>query len=76
LYNRIIAHRRKYNALHFADYELNRADKIAFCPPESLREAFEKDYAEMRESMVFKEALPFDKLMERIAELQERFHKM
>jgi hypothetical protein len=26
--------------------------------------------------MVFKEALPFDKLMERIAELQERFHKM
>ena len=76
LYNRIIEHRRRYNTLHYVDYELNRADKIAFYPPQELIPAFEKDYAEMRDSMVFMDALPFEQLMLRIAQLQERFRKM
>ena len=73
LYNRIIDHRRKYNTLHFVDYELNHSDKISFYPPQQLLEAFESDYAQMRENMVFKDALTFNDLMARIAELQERF---
>lgn len=76
LYNRIIEHRRQYNTLRYVDYELNRADKISFYPPQELLTAFEKDYAEMRDSMVFKDTLPFDLLMQRIAELQSRFRKM
>lgn len=76
LYNRIIDHRRKYNTLHFVDYELNRSDRITFYPREELIAAFEKDYSEMKENMVFKDALPFEELLRRIAELQERFHRM
>ena len=76
LYNRIIDHRHKYNTLHYVDYERNRSQSIAFYPPTELLPAFEKDYAEMKNSMVFKEALAFDDLMKRIAELQERFHTM
>ncbi|MCR4664565.1 MAG: nucleotidyl transferase AbiEii/AbiGii toxin family protein [Paludibacteraceae bacterium] len=76
LYNRIIDHRRKYNTLHYVDYERNRSQNIAFYPPTELLPAFEKDYAEMKDSMVFKDAPAFDDLMKRIAELQERFHNM
>ena len=76
LYNRIIEHRRQFNTLHFVDYELNRAEKIAFLPPVELLQAFEKDYDEMKSDMVFKDALPFNELMQRIAQLQERFRKI
>lgn len=76
LYNRIIDHRRKYNTLHYMDYELDRRENISILPPTELLHAFEKDYAEMKENMVFKDTLPFDELLRRIAELQECFHKI
>lgn len=76
LYNLIIDHRRKINTLHYVDYERNRSQNISFYPPTELLPAFEKDYAEMKDSMVFKDAHSFDDLMKRIAELQERFHNM
>lgn len=76
LYNHIIDHRRQFNTLHYVDYERNRSRNIAFFPPAELLSDFENDYSDMKDSMVFKDALPFEDLMHRIAELQERFHNM
>ena len=76
LYNRIIEHRRQFYNLHYVDYELNRSDKITFCPPQELIETFRTDYANMVSAFIFKEALSFDALIQRIAQLQERFRKM
>jgi hypothetical protein len=58
------------------DYEKNRSENIQFCPPAELLDAFRADYVNMISAFIFKEAPKFDKLMERIAELQERFRKM
>ncbi len=76
LYNHIIDHRRQFYNLHYVDYEKNRSKAIRFYPPEELSEAFRADYANMTQTFIFKEAPTFDQLMQRIAELQERFHTM
>lgn len=76
LYNRIIEHRRKYNALRYVNYDLNRSDKIWIIPPADLLSAFDRDYEEMQESMVFKDAIPFEDLILRMHELQERIRKI
>lgn len=76
LYNRIIEHRQQFYNLHYVDYEKNRSKNICFYPPQELMEAFRADYANMTKTFIFKEALAFDDLMLRIAELQDRFHNM
>lgn len=76
LYNQIIDHRRQFYNLHYVDYEKNRSKAICFYPPYELQDAFRADYANMTQTFIFKEAPTFDQLMQRIAELQERFRAM
>ena len=76
LYNNIIEHRQKFYNLHYVNYEKNRSANICFYPPQELIEVFRADYANMTTAFIFKDALAFDNLMKRIAELQERFHNM
>lgn len=45
---------------------------IDFTIPESIMEAWQDDYADMRRFFIYGEALEFDELMERIEELQKR----
>ena len=45
---------------------------IDFTIPESVMEAWQDDYADMRRFFIYGEALEFDELMERIEELQKR----
>ena len=40
--------------------------------PESVMEAWQDDYAEMRRFFIYGESLEFEELMERIEELQKR----
>ena len=76
LYNHIIEHRQQFYNLHYVDYEKNRSENIQFCPPAELLDAFRADYSNMVSAFIFKEAPDFDKLMARIAELQERFRNI
>ena len=44
---------------------------IDFTIPESIMEAWQDDYADMRRFFIYGESLEFDALMERIEELQK-----
>ena len=45
---------------------------IDFTIPESVMEAWQDDYADMRRFFIYGESLEFDELMQRIEELQKR----
>lgn len=76
LYDKIVEHRRKFYHVGYADYDKDYPDRIEFLPPERCRTEWAADYALMVERFVYGEHLSFEKLLERIAELQERFRKL
>lgn len=49
---------------------------IDFTIPESVMEAWQDDYADMRRFFIYGESLEFDELMQRIEELQKRVWMM
>ena len=49
---------------------------IDFTIPESIMEAWQDDYADMRRFFIYGESLEFDELMQRIEELQKRVRMM
>jgi len=75
LYNAIIEHRRTLTAMQEVDYDTHIPEKINFIPPASIMDLWRKDYEKMQ-SMIYGDSLPFDKLMDRIRELNERFREI
>jgi len=73
LYNNIIDHRMTFTRMDGVDYGTHQPDKIDFIPPQNIIKEFEKDYKGMRESMIYGDSLTFDKLIERMEELRNRF---
>jgi predicted nucleotidyltransferase component of viral defense system len=73
LYNAIVAHRSTLTKMKEVDYTTHTPDKISFVPPKAVIDLWEKDYETMQGSMIYGKSLPFDKLIERIKELNERF---
>ena len=45
-------------------------------PPEQWRNEWKEDYERMCQTMINGEKLPFEKLIERMTELQKRFRKI
>ena len=76
LYQGIIAHREKFNALRGLDYSGHQPAKIRFLPPEALLKDWEADYRAMRESMFYGESLPFSELIDRLRALQKRINEL
>lgn len=76
LYNAIVEHRRTLTAMKEVDYSTHAPETINFVPPASVIDAWKKDYEIMQEYMIYGESLPFDKLIGRIKELNERFRKI
>jgi len=74
LYLLIVTHREKFFRLSGVDYLSHFPDEINFIPPTNLIPDLEKDYNTMRESMIYGDSLPFSELMDRIKELNRRFH--
>ena len=72
LYGRIVAHRKKFNAIRGIDYANHARTKISITPPESVVGQWEKDYQTMRESMIYGDAVNFETLLIRLRELQNR----
>lgn len=74
LYNNIVAHREKFNAIKGVDYSHHTPVKIKIIPPDSAIGAYEKDYSEMTQFMIYGDALTFAQLIQRISELQGRIN--
>lgn len=76
LYNNIVAHREKFNAIRGIDYANHTPDKIRIIPPDSIIQKWEQDYQTMAGYMLFGKFLTFDELISRIAELQIRINSI
>ena len=76
LYDSIVKHRKTYYALKYVDYALHAPATIKFTIPESIMEAWQDDYADMKRFFIYGESLEFNVLMQRINELQERVRAM
>lgn len=76
LYFHIIEHRSKFSALKGVDYEKHQPSTICILPPDSVIDRYKDDYNEMKESMFSGEPLSWEKLIERLGELQEHIRAL
>jgi len=72
LYDSIVEHRRTFVGLKDFDYDTLAPQHINIIPPPSVIGLWESDYETMQETMIYGDSLPFDKLMDKIRELNER----
>jgi len=76
LYKHLVEHRRTFTPVRGIDYANHTPDKINPAPPDSLFDAWEKDYEQMQQNMIYGASLPFAKLLDRICELKKRITKI
>jgi predicted nucleotidyltransferase component of viral defense system len=76
LYNSIVSHREKFNALRGLDYANHTPGNIKILPPETVIKEYQKDYKAMTNFMIYGEYLSFEKLMNRMNELQTRVNEI
>lgn len=76
LWESIIHHRAVFTSMKDVDYSVDFRKNLVICPPAHMLPAWEEDYHQMCETMIYGEKLPFNKLLERIKELEARFHKI
>jgi hypothetical protein len=76
LYDNIVAHREKFNALRGLDYSNHIPTKIKIIPPDEIIKEWGKDYQTMTQNMIYGEPLNFEALIKRIQELQKRVNEI
>ena len=76
LYNSIVYHREKFNALRGLDYSNHIPNKIRIVPPKQVVTDYKKDYEAMTNYMIYGDYLTFEQLINRISELQDRVNKI
>lgn len=76
LYNDIVKHRKSLTAWSGLNYHTHAPSMIAFLPPSELHEKLKSDYSLMQQGFIYGKSLPFDDLLKRITELQERFREL
>jgi len=76
LYKTIVAHRVKFSHLGGVDYAKHAPQFINIIPPENLLPLWEKDYAEMSESMIYGEKLSFNELIDNIKRVNNKINQI
>lgn len=76
LWNHIKEHRKAFTAIQGVDYECDIRRHLVLTPPHPWIEDWRKDYDRMCQTMIYGEKLPFDQLLERMHELETRFHRV
>jgi predicted nucleotidyltransferase component of viral defense system len=76
LYNSVVEHRRIFMGLKGFDYSTLAPATINIVPPESIIERWKADYETMQDTIIYGNALPFDKLISAIKQLNERINQI
>lgn len=76
LYYAIVEHRRTLTGMKEVDYSTHVPGKISFVPPVAIIDLWRKDYEAMQSNMIYGDSLSFNKLIDRINELNERFRQI
>lgn len=73
LYKAIVSHREKFYHLGYVDYAKDYPDAITFIPSGDVLDNYRRDYEmNMIDGYIYGTAIPFDELMVRLNELQNR----
>ncbi len=75
LFETIVAHRKVFTPIPGVDYDSLAMCSLDFIPPSQLMATYEADYRKMTEAMIYGSTLSFDKLLDRLKQLQQRFRK-
>ena len=76
LYNSIAEHRRIFVGLKGFDYSTLVPKTINIVPPEHIIDLWKADYETMQRTMIYGNSLPFNKLIEKIKQLNERINQI
>lgn len=77
LYDAIVEHRSIFNRVEGIDYETHKPATLAFIPPATVIDDWEKDYESMRTHFIYDpHILSFKELIQRMNELTERIRKL
>jgi hypothetical protein len=74
LYQGIVHHRSTVTPIRGIDYANHLPSKISIIPPASILKEWQKDYEIMQQNMIYGNSLSFEKLMERIAWIQQKIN--
>ncbi|GHS85417.1 nucleotidyltransferase [Bacteroidia bacterium] len=75
LWNTIHHHREVFTCIYGVDYSQDIRKNICLVPPAQVLDDWRQDYEKMQNTMIYGVSLSFEKLLNRIDELQERFRK-
>jgi hypothetical protein len=75
LWEHIRQHRMAFTAMVGVDYNDVMRDNLRLTPPQEWLSDWEEDYRKMCQTMIYGDKLPFDKLMDRMHELERRFRE-
>ena len=76
LYESVIEHRRIFIGLKGFDYSSLRPQTIRIIPPDNILNSWKKDYETMQKTMIYGDSLPFDKVIEKIKELNNTLNNL
>ncbi len=76
LFYHIVEHRIAFTAVKGVDYDNHKPRSIRIIPPDSVINAYEKDYNDMKESMFAGESLTWEELMDRLRTLQKEINNL
>ena len=74
LYRSVVEHRRIFIGLKEFDYNTLAPETITIVPPENIIDLWKSDYETMQNTMIYGNSLPFNKLIEKIKQLNERIN--
>ena len=75
LWNTIRHHREKFTHISGVDYSQDIRPSICIIPPEQVIDDWRQDYETMQRTMIYGSSLTFNKLIDRIKELEERIRQ-
>ena len=76
LWESIRRHREIYTSVSGMDYTPDIRKRIVLIPREDIISAWEKDYTDMKDDMIFGDKPTFDELIDMMKTLQEKFRKI
>jgi hypothetical protein len=76
LWTSVVEHRQKFVKMKDFDYELLKPENISIIPPDFIISGWQQDYETMRETMIYGNSLSFNKLIEKIKQLNEKINQI
>ncbi|MCD8290709.1 MAG: nucleotidyl transferase AbiEii/AbiGii toxin family protein, partial [Prevotella sp.] len=74
LWNTIHHHRELFTSMRGVDYTPDIRKRICLLPPNDVMDDWRKDYNDMQSVMIYGEKPNFDDLIDKMKELESKFH--